>query len=170
MENGKYASHSFKMGSLIGGIIFLYYILMSFIGNPFITIHLFIYMVLLTIGMIFCFTRYRQAQSDVNVKYGRYMAMGTIISLIVALFMTLFFAIYIIKINPAYIQQSIDESVKILENNGMEQYAEIYQKDEMFKMLQVSSILGWFIKEFVVNIILSLLVSFVIYKVTPKAR
>ncbi|MDR1726280.1 MAG: DUF4199 domain-containing protein [Bacteroidales bacterium] len=168
MENEKYASYSFKKGSIIGGIIFIYYIIMSFVSNPFSSIHLFIYVLLMTSGLAYTFVRYKQAVLKTKIKYGRFMAIGTIISLVVAFFWALFYAIYIIKIDPLYFQTSIEQGIQLLEDKGLNDYAAIYQKDSMFKIMQIFSIIGIYLQEFIMNIIISLIVSFVIYRISPK--
>jgi len=167
MNNEKYASYSFRMGSIIGGMVFLYYILMSWIGNPMTPVHLWVYMTAFVLCLVFSLVRYRQRVAG-NVKYGRYLAIGTLINLIVTCFLTLFYIVYIIKIDPAYIQKTIDESVKILENRGMEQIADMYKNEGMYKLIQICSIIGWFIQEFFLNFLITLVVALVVRKTSPR--
>ncbi|MDR0790591.1 MAG: DUF4199 domain-containing protein [Bacteroidales bacterium] len=159
MEKEKYASYSFKIGSMIGGIVFLYHILMFHIAKDSPVLTRYIYMAIFIAGLAYAFVNYRRNIAvKPQVKFGRLMAIGTIVSLVVSLFYALFVAVKIYKLDLTFIQNSIDMMATQMENMGLD--ASLYQDDRMYSLMQLVFPFSSFIGDFVGSVLLSLILSF----------
>ncbi|MDR1848267.1 MAG: DUF4199 family protein [Bacteroidales bacterium] len=159
MEREKYASYAFKTGSMLGGILFLYYIVMFYIANnsSFVS---WIYLLLFIGGLLWSFINYRRnVYRKPKVKFGRFMAIGAIISLVVAFFVAVYEALHIYKLDTAFIQNMLDDFVTQFESMGMD--ASIYEDERMFGLTQAGYPFFSFIGVLIRNIFWTLIVSFI---------
>ena len=159
MRKEKYAAYSFRIGSAIGGIVFLYHILMFFFAKDAPNITRFIYMAIFIAGLSYVFVNYRRnIAMRSNVAFGRLMAIGTIVSLMVSLFYALFITVLIYKLDISFVQNIAEKSALMLEKMGMD--ASIYRNEGMQAMMQAAYPYMMFFWDFIGSVLLSLILSF----------
>ncbi|MDO5760157.1 MAG: hypothetical protein Q4Q06_03950, partial [Bacteroidota bacterium] len=106
-EKKIYLQHSFRYGSIIGFVSFLYYLIGYYTGLEkktfvFDNLYFFISMAMLIVMMV----KYRRMQST-RVKFSRYVAMGFVASVVIAFFLSAYLFIRIMVLDTYMIYQII---------------------------------------------------------------
>ncbi|MDR1005421.1 MAG: DUF4199 domain-containing protein [Bacteroidales bacterium] len=167
MEQGnKYASFAFKAGSLVGALEFLMFLLMFYI-SPKSLLTSWMYLIIFLGGVSYAMMFYKKnILRRSTVKFGRLMALGAIISLVVSVFVTLYEALHVFKLDPAFIQNTLEEAATQLERLGMD--ASLYENEGIYPMMQVSYPFSMFLGNFIRNIFWTLVLSFFVSRISSN--
>lgn len=154
-----FAKFAFYWGSVFGGVVFLYQALsalLHFTGNFFQTL---IYSLIVISSLIVVYTKYRRSNPSLSPGFGRSLGLLTLVSLTMSLFFALFTMVLIAKINPNLIQEALNQMEVLMDDYDVDMA--IFEKEGMYKLLQVAFIFSNFIFDFIGNFFYCLLIAFV---------
>lgn len=159
-EKKIYLQHSFRWGSIIGFVSFIYYLVCfytKFEKNTMIFNNIYFF---LSMGLLIAmFTVYRRQMGETKVKYGRYVLMGLVASVVTSFFTTLFLWVRMKFLDPFHFSQ-----VLIIIQESMKDYKFIdtntlASNPNFIPMMKVSYLFSNFIMSIVSNLLYILIIA-----------
>lgn len=146
-------------GSIFGSVIFLYQVLsvwLHFSGTFFQTL---LYSLMVVFAMIFAYTKFRQTNGNGYLSFGRGLGLLSLMSLLMSAFFTLFAFVLVVKLDPAMLQEQINQVATVLENSNID--TSLLENEKFYTVIQVSFVFFNFLFDFIGNFFYALLISLV---------
>lgn len=110
--------YGFNWGSIIGGAIFVYHIIGFFLKIDSSFMWGLLGTFIIVFGMGWAIINYKKNILKTNLKFGKVFGLGTIISLVISLFITAYMLLYTAKLNPTYLDNFLIQYQDMLDKMG----------------------------------------------------
>lgn len=110
--------YGFNWGSIIGGAIFVYHIIVFLLKIDTSFMWGLLGTFIIVFGMGWSVINYKKNIAKNNLKFGRIFGLGTIISLVISLFFTAYMVLYVAKLNPTYLDNFLIQYQDMLDSMG----------------------------------------------------
>jgi uncharacterized membrane protein YhdT len=153
----EYMQHSFRFGSLIGFVTFIYYVVGFYLGFEkgqwFDDVYFFIEIAMIAWMMV----AYKKTQIDNRVKFSRYFMLGLIASLVISLFYVIYFVVRVTKLDVLFFDNYMNEAITQLKTMGID-YSKVFtQQNKPF--FEVVFFISIYIGNLISNLFYVLLLS-----------
>ncbi|MCF0210639.1 MAG: DUF4199 domain-containing protein [Bacteroidales bacterium] len=158
-EKKAYLQYAFRYGSIAGFIMFLYNLLGFYTKFENKLLFSDIGFAITLFFLLYVFRHYRRLYSNQNIKFGRYFAIGCLVTLCIAAFNTLYLYLKITILDPFYFTQVLNamfEMMKEYKINNIELFTE---NPQLIPVMKASFLFTSFILSFVGNILYVLLLA-----------
>ncbi len=160
MKSKNIWKYGFNWGTIIGAVYFLHSLIGHFAKLEASFFWSLLGSFIIIFGLIWTLSNYRKNIVKQNVSFGRFFAIGTIMSLFISLFFTLFMALYIIKLNPTFFDNFLIQYQDIFDSMGIE--IDVFENEEFLDMVKVVFFPSSYISNFIGNLFYLLLISFLL--------
>ncbi len=164
MKSKNIWKYGFNWGSIVGGIYFLY----NFLGYL-MKIESSIFWSLLgtfiiVFGIGWAMANYKKNIAKENLSFGKYFSIGTVMCLVIALFVTLYMTIYTLKLNPLFYDNLFIMYQDMFDEMGLD--FNVLENNEFQRLFQISFLPSSYISTFIGNLFYVLLLSFLLSRPT----
>ena len=167
MKSKNIWKYGFNWGSIVGGIYFLYNLLgyLMKIESSFFWSILGTFIIVFGLG--WAMANYKRNIARENLSFGKFFSIGTIMCLIIALFLTLYMTIYTLKLNPLFYDNLLIQYQDMFDQMGLE--INVLENKDFQRLFQISFLPSSYISTFIGNLFYVLLLSFLLSRPTYGA-
>lgn len=164
MKSRNIWKYGFNWGSIVGGIYFFYNLLgfILKIESSFFWSLLGTFIIVFGLGWVML--NYKRNIVKENLSFGKYFSIGTIMCLVIALFVTLYMTIYTLKLNPLFYDNLFVMYQDMFDKMGFE--INVVDNTQFQKMFQISFLPSTYISTFIGNLFYVLLLAFLFSRPT----
>lgn len=164
MKSKNIWKYGFNWGSIIGGAFFVYHIIGFFLKIEANFIWGLLGTFIIVFGMGWSMINYKKGVLKENLKFGKFFALGTIMSLVISLFFIFFMVLYIAKLNTTYLDNFLLQYQDVLDSTGSE--VDIVNNPLFMKTIRIVFFPSIYIFDFIGNLFYVLLFSFLLSRPT----
>ncbi|MDD2530264.1 MAG: DUF4199 domain-containing protein [Bacteroidales bacterium] len=157
MKSKNIWKYAFNWGSIIGGIYLLYRLIGFFLKLETSFLWSLIGTFILVFGMGWAMINYKKNVLRQNITFGKFFAIGTIMSLVIAFFSTLFLTIYAVKLNPSFLDDFLMQYQELLDS--VDPSINVYENEEFRSIIQAVFIPSNYVFSFIGNLFYVLILS-----------
>lgn len=164
MKSKNIWKYGFNWGSIVGGIYFLYNLLgflMKIESSIFWSL---LGTFIIVFGLGWAMANYKKNIAKENLSFGKYFSIGTVMCLVIALFVTLYMTIYTLKLNPLFYDNLLIQYQDMLDAMGLK--INVLDNSEFQRLFQISFLPSSYISTFIGNLFYVLLLSFLLSRPT----
>ncbi|MBP1644479.1 MAG: hypothetical protein H6Q16_54 [Bacteroidetes bacterium] len=164
MKSKNIWKYGFNWGSIVGGIYFLYNLLgflMKIESSIFWSL---LGTFIIVFGLVWAMANYKKNIAKENLSFGKYFSIGTVMCLVIALFVTLYMTIYTLKLNPLFYDNLLIQYQDMLDEMGLK--INVLDNSEFQRLFQISFLPSSYISTFIGNLFYVLLLSFLLSRPT----
>lgn len=160
--------YGFNWGSIVGAAYFLGRIIGFYlkIENSFFWGLLVSFIIVFGLGYAMLYYK-RSISPKEEIKFGKYFAMGTVMSLFMSLFTTLFMLLYVTKLNTGYFSDFMSSYMKVMQ--GSSYGIQITDYSMIERIVKIGFIPVGYVTDFIGNLFYVLLLSW-LFSSTQKRR
>lgn len=164
MKNKNIWKYGFNWGSIIGGAFFVYHIIGFFLKIDTSFIWGLLGTFIIVFGMGWSMVNYKKNILKENLKFGKFFALGTIMSLVISIFFLFFMVLYVAKLNTTYLDNFLLQYQDVLDSAGSE--VDIVNDPLFMKTIRIFFFPSIYIFDFIGNLFYVLLFSFLLSRPT----
>lgn len=164
MKSKNIWKYGFNWGSIIGGAFFVYHIIGFFLKIEANFLWGLLGTFIIVFGMGWSMINYKKSVLKENLKFGKFFALGTIMSLVISLFFVLFMVLYVAKLNTTYLDNFLLQYQDVLDSAGSE--VDIVNDPLFMKTIKLFFLPSIYIFDFIGNLFYVLLFSFLLSRPT----
>ena len=164
MKSKNIWNYGFNWGSIVGGIYFLYNLLgyLMKIESSFFWSLLGTFIIVFGLG--WAMANYKRNVAKENLSFGKYFSIGTVMCLVIALFVTLYMTIYTLKLNTLFYDNLLLQYQDMFDQMGLE--INVLENKDFQRFSQISFLPSIYISTFIGNLFYVLLLSFLLSRPT----
>ncbi|MCQ2326209.1 MAG: DUF4199 domain-containing protein [Bacteroidales bacterium] len=159
-EKMTYKQYAFRWGSIIGFVSFLYYLLGFYTKmeeSPMLFDNIYF---ILSIGLlIYMLFNYRKIEQGEEIKFKRYLSISFIASIVIALFITIYYWLRMSVLDPFYFQNVLNLMEEAMKSSPYGDLSMFKDNPGLIPVLKTSYLFTTFIGSIFGNMIYMLLLS-----------
>jgi len=160
MKSKNIWKYGFNWGSIIGGAFFVYHIIGFFLKIEANFLWGLLGTFIIVFGMGWSMVNYKKNVLKENLKFGKFFALGTIMSLFISIFFLFFMFLYVAKLNTTYLDNFLLQYQDVLDSAGSE--VDIVNDPLFMKTIRIFFFPSIYIFDFIGNLFYVLLFSFLL--------
>ncbi len=157
----EYINHAFKWGSIIGFILFIWYLIAYYahLENSIYLADIFFFvLIMLLFAMFFS---YKRSKKNVVIKFPQLFSMGVIACLVISFFYILYFVLKMQILDPLFFNQYITDAVELIKQSMNIDYSQFITQQNT-TLLKISMCFGLYVMT-TINILIYTLIVILFY-------